>query len=187
MSRDSPPRSNAIAAVAALIVVVRGKRVILDAQLAALYGTSTKRLNEQVRRNSARFPIDFMFRLTPDETASLNRSQIATGSQKHRSTNFAPYAFTEHGAIMAANVLNTDEAIRMSVYVVRACIQLREILSSNKELALRLDQLEARLKKKLDTHDEAIAAMLSAIRELMLPATTDRPGIGFTADIRKNK
>jgi hypothetical protein len=114
----------------------------------------------------------------------MNWSQIATSSQRHRRTSFAPYAFSEHGAIMAANVLNTDQAIKMSVYVVRAFIQLREFLSSNKELALRLDQLEARLEKKLDTHDEAIAAMLSAIRELMLPPTTERPGIGFTADIR---
>jgi len=88
---------------------------------------------------------------------------------------------------MAANVLNTDEAIKMSVYVVRAFIQLRELLASNKELALRLDQLEARLEQTLDTHDDAIAAMLSAIRELMLPATTERPGIGFTADIPKRK
>jgi ORF6N domain len=187
MSRDSPPPPNEIVAVAAMIVIVRGKRVILDAQLAALYGTPTKRLNEQVRRNSDRFPIDFMFRLTPDETASLNWSQIATSSQKHRRTIFAPYAFSEHGAIMAANVLNTDEAIKMSVYVVRAFVQLRELLLSNKELALRLDQLEARLEKKLDTHDDAIAAMLSAIRELMVPTVAHRPGIGFTADIREKK
>jgi len=130
MSTHPQPPTNSIAAAAATTVTIRDKRVILDAQVAALYGTSTKRLNEQVRRNSARFPIDFMFRLTAKETSSLNWSQIATSSQKHRRANFAPYAFTEHGAIMAANVLNTAQAINMSVYVVRAFVQLRELMKS---------------------------------------------------------
>jgi len=96
---------------------------------------------------------------------------------------FLPYAFTEHGAIMAATVLNSPRAVEMSIYVVRAFVQLRELLSSNKELAKRLDQLEARIEKKLATHDEAIAALLSAIRELMNPPAPRRRGIGFTASI----
>jgi hypothetical protein len=113
----------------------------------------------------------------------LNRSQNATGSQKHRDPRFPPYAFTEHGAIMAAMVLNSPRAVEMSVYVVRAFVQLRELLASNKELARRFAQLETRLDKKLTTHDEAIAAILSAIRQLMHPPVPKRRPIGFTADL----
>jgi hypothetical protein len=163
------------------ILVLRGQRVLLDAELASLYGVTTKRLNEQVKRNIERFPEDFMFRLTAAETESLNRSQIATGSQKHRDPRFPPYAFTEHGAIMAASILNSPRAIEMSVYVVRAFVQLREMLTSNKELAQKLRELEHKLKH----HDEAIAAILSAIRELMAPPATKRRPIGFTADLSK--
>jgi len=126
-----------------------------------------------------------MFRLSRTDVEALNRSQIATGSQKHRDPRFPPYAFTEHGAIMVAAILNSPRAVEMSVYVVRAFVQLRELLSSNKELAKRLDQLEARIEKKLTTHDEAIAAMLSAIRELMKPPPTRRRGVGFTADLNE--
>ena len=102
------------------ILVLRGHKVLLDAELAALYGVTTKRLNEQVKRNRERFPDDFMFRLPPVELDSLNRSQFATGSQRHRDPRFVPYAFTEHGAIMAANVLASPRAIEMSVHVARA-------------------------------------------------------------------
>jgi hypothetical protein len=149
------------------------------------YGVPTKRLNEQVRRNAERFPADFMFRLTRTEVEGLKRSQIATSSQKHRLPRFPPYAFTEHGAIMVASILNSPRAVEMSLYVVRAFVQLRELLSSNKELAKRLDQFEARIEKKLATHDEAIAAMLSAIRELMKPPHPKRRGVGFTADLNE--
>jgi hypothetical protein len=164
------------------ILVLRGHRALLDSELAALYGVTTKRLNEQVKRNADRFPADFIFRLTRTETEALNRSQNATGSQKHRDPRSSPYAFTEHGAIMAAMVLNSPRAVEMSVYVVRAFVQLRELLSSNKDLARRLDQLEARIEKKLATHDDAIAAMLSAIRQLMNPPAPKRRPIGFTAN-----
>jgi hypothetical protein len=167
------------------ILVLRGQRVLLDAELAALYGVTTKRLNEQVRRNLHRFPADFMFQLTAAEVADF-RSQFATieggGRGQHR--KYLPYAFTEHGAVQAANVLNSPRAVEMGIYVVRAFVQLRELFSSNKELAKRLDQLEARIEKKLTTHDEAIAAMLSAIRELMKPPPRRR-GVGFTADLNE--
>ena len=167
--------------IARSILVLRRQRVLLDAELAALYGVTTKRFNEQVRRNRGRFPPDFMFQLTAEESDSL-RSQIATlkaGRGQHR--KYRPYAFTEHGAIMAATILNSPRAVEMSVYVVRAFVQLRELLSSSKELARRFAQLEARI----DKHDEAIAAILSAIRELMhSPAPRRRP-IGFTADLGK--
>jgi hypothetical protein len=93
--------------IARAILILRGQRVLLDVELAALYGVTTKRLNEQVKRNAARFPADFIFRLTKTETAALNRSQYATGSQKHRDPRFAPYNFTEHGAIMAATILSS--------------------------------------------------------------------------------
>jgi hypothetical protein len=119
------------------ILVLRRHRVLLDSELAALYDVTTKRLNEQVKRNARRFPQDFVFRLTRAETEVLNRSQNATGSRKHRDPRSMPYAFTEHGAIMAATILNSPRAVEMSVYVVRAFVQLREMLASNKELARR--------------------------------------------------
>jgi ORF6N domain len=149
------------------ILVLRGHKVLLDTELAALYGVSTKRFNEQVRRNRERFPPDFMFQLTDEELAAL-RSQIATlkgGRGQHR--KYLPYAFTEHGAIMAATILNSSRAVEMSVYVVRAFVNLRELLNSNRELARRFAQLETRIDKKLTEHDDAIAAILSAIRQLM--------------------
>jgi hypothetical protein len=145
----------------------------------------TKVLNQAVKRNAARFPEDFMFRLSRAEAEALNRSQSVTGSQKHRDPRFPPHAFTEHGAIMAASVLNSPQAVEMSVYVVRAFVHLRELLSSNRELARRFAQLEARLDKKLTEHDLAIAAILSAIRELMHPTPPKRRPIGFTADLEE--
>ena len=154
------------------ILVFRGHKVLLDSDLAELYGVPTKRLNEQAKRNTARFPEDFRFRLTSAEVEALNRSQFATGSQKHRDPRFPPFAFTEHGAIMAATILNSPRAVEMSIYVVRAFVKLREVLASNRELARRFAQLETRLDKKLTEHDEAIAAILSAIRRLMGKTTT---------------
>src|SRR5919197_752094 len=120
------------------ILVLRQQKVILDSDLAELYGVPVKRLNEQVKRNQERFPPDFMFRLNPEESESL-RSQNATSKTGRGGRRYAPYAFTEHGAIMAATVLNSERAVEMSVYVVRAFVQLRELIASNKELAQRLD------------------------------------------------
>jgi hypothetical protein len=167
------------------ILVFRDHKVLLDVELAELYGVPTKVLNQAVKRNAERFPEDFMFRLSPAEAEALNRSQTVTGSQRHRDPRFPPYAFTEHGAIMAASVLNSPQAVEMSVYVVRAFVQMRELLSSNRELARRFAQLETRLDKKLTEHDLAIAAILSAIRELMHPPPPKRRPIGFTADLEK--
>ena len=169
------------------ILVLRGQRVIVDSDLAALYGVTTKRFNEQVRRNRERFPEDFMFQLTAEEAAAL-RSQFATlktGRGQHR--KYLPYAFTEHRVIIAASVLNSPRAVEMSIYVVRAFVRLREMLASNRELARRFDELEARLEKRLTAHDEAIAAILSAIRELMNPAAPKRRGIGFTVDLEEKQ
>jgi hypothetical protein len=158
-------------------------------------------------RNAERFPEDFISRLTReeaelsrsqsvilnlgrgqnikyltrDETEALNRSRIVTGSQKHRDPRFPPYAFTEHGAIMAATVLNSSRAVEMSVYVVRAFVKLREMLTSNAALVQKLNELE----RKLQSHDQAIVGILKAIRGLMNPPAPKRRPIGFTADLKE--
>jgi ORF6N domain len=167
--------------IARAILLLRRQRIILDADLAALYGVPTKALNQAVKRNAERFPEDFMFRLTRAEVEALNRSQIVTGPQKHRDPRFPPYAFTEHGAIMAATILNSPRAVEMSLYVVRAFVRLRELLASNTALARKLAELE----RKYQHHDEAITAILSAIRELTNPPPPKRRSIGFTADLSK--
>ncbi len=159
--------------ITSAILILRGRRVLLDSELAPIYGVETRARNPTVKRNAERFP----------EAAALSRSQTVIGSQKRRDLRFRPSAFTEHGAIMAATVLNTPCAVEMSIDVVRAFVQLREALRSNKELAERLDQLEARIEQQLATHDDAIAAMPSAIRERMHPPTPRRRGTGFTAEI----
>jgi hypothetical protein len=169
--------------VSRAIVVLRGRRVLLDAELATLYGVTTKRLNEQVKRNADRFPEDFMFRLSRAEIDALNRSHSATGSQKHRDPRFPPYAFTEHGAIMAATTLNSRRAVEMSLYVVRAFVRLRELLASNRAFVRKLDELE----RRLHTHDEAITDILRTLRGLMNPPASERRGIGFTADLEGGK
>ena len=162
------------------ILVLRGRRVLLDAELAVLYGVTTRRLNEQVRRNRKRFPDDFLLELTTEEFANL-KSRFATSSWCGRRKR--PLAFTEHGAIQVTTILNGPRAVEISVHVVRAFVKLREVLSSNRELARRFEQLESRLDSKLTEHDEAIAAILSAIRELMRPRDPPRRGIGFTAKL----
>jgi ORF6N domain len=129
----------ALERVSRTIFVVRGERVILDRELAAIYGVSTGRLNEAVKRNPERFPADFMFQLTAQELENL-RSQFATSSWGGR--RYRPFAFTEHGAIQAANVLNSPRAVAMGVYVVRAFVQLREVFASNKDLVHKLAVLE---------------------------------------------
>jgi ORF6N domain len=165
------------------ILILRGHRVLLDADLAALYEVPTKRLNEQVKRNLDRFPADFMFRLSREEVDALNRSQIATGSQKHRDPRFPPYAFTEHGAIMAATVINSPQAVEMSIYVVRAFVHLRELLASNKNLAQQLKKLE----RKVSSQDEAIVGILKTIRQLMQPPESSKRSIGFIELQEKKK
>lgn len=179
MSATSELPGAALANIPCTILTLRGQRVILDHDLAALYGVTTKRLNEQVKRNAARFPEDFMFCLTAAEVDALNRSQSATGYQRHRDPRFPPRAFSEHGAIQAANVLNSARAIEMGVHVVRAFVRLRELLATNEDLARQLEALE----RKYQGHDKQIAAMLATLRQLMNPSARARRGIGFTADL----
>ncbi len=153
------------------IILVRGEKVMLDSELAEIYGVTTKRLNEQVRRNLNRFPSDFMFQLTPEEAASL-RSQIATSNKGRGGRRYLPYAFTEHGALMLANVLNSERAAQTSVMVVRAFVRLRQLLSSNAELARKLEALE-------NKYDTQFKVVFDAIRQLMSPVATKRKEIGF--------
>ena len=157
------------------IYIIRNQRVMLDSDLAELYDVTTKRLNEQVRRNIERFPEDFIFQLT-DEEYKILRSQIATSNIIHGGRRYIPYAFTEHGAIMAATILNSPKAVEMSIFVVRAFVKLREIISGNKELALKLNELE----NKYEKHDKDIKAIIDAIRQLMTPPEKTKRKIGFT-------
>jgi ORF6N domain-containing protein len=151
-----------------LISTIRGRRVVLDADLARLYGVTTKRFNEAFKRNRHRFPGDFAFQISADEFGSLrsqfatsnqaidssgvNRSQFATGSSLHRNVSFRPWAFTEHGALMAANILRSERAVQMSIFVVRAFIRLREQVAANTAVVARLAEID----KKLLEHDVAL-------------------------------
>ncbi len=175
--------------IAGRIIFVRDQKVILDSDLAALYGVETRRLNEQVRRNRARFPEDFIFELTPDEFANL-KSQFATSSWGGRRK--LPLAFTEHGAIMAATVLNTPRAVEVSVYVVRAFVRLRELVTSHRDLARRLDEIEQRTEAMAMRHDtfsrntkNQLKHVFDALRELMSPPEAPKRPIGFVIDVKK--
>src|ERR1035437_4524913 len=142
--------------ISLLIGTVRGQKVVLDTDLALIFGVPTFRFNEAIKRTRERFPNDFMFQLTAEEFKSLTSqfAMLKKGRGQHR--KFLPYAFTENGAIMAANVLNSPEAVRMSVFVVRAFVQMRELLGSTKELAKQLAALEKKLTARLDGHEVAI-------------------------------
>lgn len=166
--------------IAQSILVIRGQKVMIDADLAALYGVATKRLNEQVKRNIDRFPADFMFQLSPPEKDEVvaNCDHLV----KLKFSKALPFAFTEHGALMAASVLNTPRAVEVSVYVVRAFVVLREMLAGNKELAAKLNELA----HKVDSHDQAIAGLINAMRELMRPPEpSKKQPIGFVTEEQK--
>ncbi len=154
------------------IHLVRGERVMLDSALAKIYGVATKQLNQQLRRNRKRFPADFAFQLAPEEFANL-RSQIVTSSYGGR--RYLPWVFTEHGAIMLATVLNSEIAVDASVRVVRAFVQMRELVSANVVLSRKLAELE----DKSDIHDRAIAQLFQAIRSLIEPPPVKKREIGF--------
>ena len=164
--------------VGSKILVLRNQKVILDTDLAELYGVPVKRLNEQLKRNLQRFPSDFLFTLTRAEYQNL-RSQNATSSSVHGGRRYLPYAFTEHGAIMAATVLNSKRAIEMSIFVVRAFVGMRQALAVNQHVISKLSELEARL----DSHDAEIQDLVDAIRELMAPLPANSRRIGFEAPL----
>jgi hypothetical protein len=156
------------------IHVIRGERVMLDADLAEVYGVSTKTLNQAVKRNAQRFPEGFAFQLMPEEVANL-RSQFVTSSSGHGGRRYLPWVYTEHGAIMAATILNSPRAVEMSVFVVRAFVRLREAAGNYAELSARLAALE----RKVAGHDQGIREMFKAIRTLIQPPAKPRRQIGF--------
>ena len=163
-----------VASIESAIYLLRGQRVMLDSDLAAIYGTSTMRLNEQFKRNRKRFPDDFASVLTREEFTNLI-SQDAI-SRSHGGRRSLPVAFTEHGAIMLASVLNSDVAVQASVRVVRAFVKLREMVAANAQLAAKLEELE----RRLDSHDEAIVDLFAALKRLVEPpAPPKRREIGF--------
>ena len=159
---------------ASRILLIRAHRVMLDSDLAQLYGVTTKGLNEQVKRNKRRFPADFMFPLTLAENRTL-RSQFATSNHARGGRRHRPYAFTEHGAVMLAGVLNSAVAVQASIQVVRAFVKLREFLGTQHKLALKLLELE----KRLGQHDHEITALFQAIRQLMQPPAKPAKRIDF--------
>jgi len=156
-----------VADITSVIRSIRGNRVLLDGDLARVYGVQTGALNRAVQRNRKRFPADFVFQLTKEEYENL-KCQIGI-SNLHGGRRGLPYVFTEHGAIMAANVLNSPEAVRMSVFVVRAFVQMRDLLGSTKELAKRLAELEKKLTARLDGHEAAIVEVLRRVMDILDP------------------
>jgi len=167
--------------IAHSILLLRGQKVLLDADLAELYGVETKVLVQAVKRNLERFPDDFMFQLDAEEFAAL-RSQSVTSNTGRGGRRYAPYAFTEQGVAMLSSVLSSPQAIAVNIEIMRAFVRLREMLAGNKELAAKLGELE----RKLKGHDQAIAGILDAIRQLMAPppAPKKRP-IGFVTGEEK--
>jgi phage regulator Rha-like protein len=176
-----PKRANReVGPVEGLIRLIHGQRVILDVDLARIYGVPTRQLNQAIKRNLDRFPDDFAFQLEPQEVAAL-RSQIVI-SKGRGGRRYVPIACTEHGAIMAASVLNSSRAVQMSVFVVRAFVKMRETLAQNRQLAEKLAELERRLTERLDVHEKAIVRILDEIKKLMEPPPSPEPKrreIGF--------
>jgi hypothetical protein len=172
MSESSPPAK--LVKVESAIFLIRGQRVMLDSDLAAVYGTTTARLNEQFRRNRQRFPRDFAFQLTSAEFKRLI-SQFAISKKGRGGRRTLPWVFTEHGALMLATVLNSKVAIQASVRVVRAFVRLREMVAANAGLATKLKDLE----RRLDSHDEAIVELFTVLKQLLEPEIKPKREIGF--------
>jgi phage regulator Rha-like protein len=172
--------STAISPIEPAIRIIRGKKVIVDRDLALIYGVETRALNQAIRRNVERFPSDFMFQLTKAEAqVELSRSQSVI-LKRGKNIKYLPYAFTEHGAVMAATVLNSERAVAMSLYVVRAFVKLRETLAETKELSQKLDELERKLTGRLDVHEKAILKLFTQIKDLLNPSPPQpKKRIGF--------
>jgi ORF6N domain len=156
------------------ILEIRGERVMLDADTADVYGVPTKALNQAIKRNLDRFPADFRFQLTAEELESL-RSQTVTSKEGRGGRRYSPWVFTEHGALMAATVLNSPRAVEMSVFVVRAFVRLREYARGHAAIAKRLDALE----RRVTAHDENLREMFTALRALLTPSPQTKREIGF--------
>ncbi len=170
--------TDSIVRVESLIVILRRQRVILAADLAGVYGVATRALGQAVKRNAARFPDDFVFRLTPDEAREIQASRSQSVILKRgQNVKYLPLAFTEHGALMAASVLNSLRAVQMSIFVVRAFLRLREWAGHHAEFATKLAELE----RRVAGHDDDLKAIVRAIRQLTEPPATPRRKIGFRA------
>jgi len=172
-----------------LIHTVRDQKVILDSDLAAIYGVPTYRFNEAVKRNRDRFPADFMFQLTPQECTVLT-SQNAMSKPGRGGRRTLPYAFTEHGAVMAANILRSSRAVQMSVFVVRAFMKMRQMIVSQQDLARKLTELEKNLTKRLDVHESAIVNVIRELILLLNPPPEKAPRmkkIGFRGEQRRGR
>jgi hypothetical protein len=170
-------RSVATDQIVRQIAVLRGQKIILDADLAKLYGVETRALVQAVKRNAERFPADFMFRVTAQELAALRSQSVISKTQPGRGgRRYPPYAFTEHGALMAATILNSPRAVEMSLYVVRAFVRLRDLIAMNKAFAEKLKELE----RRIDDHDQVVVEIVQALRELMAPPPAgSKRKIGF--------
>ncbi len=160
------------------ILILRGKRVIIDADLAKFYGVKTKVFNQAIKRNIERFPEDFMFQLSADEWNYL-RSQFVTSRLGHGGTRYLPYAFTEHGAVQAANAVNSPVAVQAGILVVRVFIKTGELIAAHKELSAQIEKLEKKLTSGLKKHDKEIQLLFEAIHNLMNPPNPPRKKIGF--------
>jgi len=175
-----------LASIEQLIVTIRGQRVILAKDLARIYGVETRGLNQAVKRNREKFPADFMFQITREEAQALSRLRSQTVILKRgQHLKFLPYAFTEHGAIMAANVLNSSPAVQMSVFVVRAFVRMRAALGNTQELARKLAALERELKGRLNLHESAIVGILQRMMDILDPPPLPKPrrrAIGFRVE-----
>ena len=165
------------------IYLIRGIKVMLDSDLAMLYGVPTKRLNEQVKRNKSRFPSDFMFQLSSKEFGLIDRSQFATGSQKHRDPKYAPYVFTEHGVAMLSSVLNSKKAVEVNILIIRAFIKLRELLATHKDLILEVEKI----KREQKGQNQKILSIISVINQMLNPDIPLKEPIGFRDRGGKNK
>ncbi len=162
------------------ILLLRGHKVLLDSDLAALYAVETRALIQAVKRNLDRFPEDFMFQLATEELESLRSQSVISNNPGRGGRRYAPFAFTEQGVAMLSTVLSSPRAIAVNIEIMRAFVRLRDIISSNKELSMRLDQLETKMGAKLNIHDQAIVDILDAIRALMTPDfPTKKRSIGF--------
>jgi len=159
------------------IYLIRGHKVMLDSDLAELYGVPTRRLNEQFKRNIARFPSDFMFQLSPEEAETL-RSHFATSSSRHGGRRYLPHVFTEQGVAMLSSVLNSERAIQVNIAIMRAFVKLREMIASHKDLAKKLYDLEKK-------YDAQFKVVFDAIRQLMAPPEIKKRKIGFKREGEK--
>ncbi|MBA4373896.1 MAG: DNA-binding protein [Thermodesulfovibrio sp.] len=157
------------------IYLIRGHKVMLDKDLSALYQVPTRRLNEQIKRNLTRFPVDFMFQLSAEEAENL-RSQIATSSSGHGGRRYLPYVFTEQGVAMLSSVLNSERAVQVNIAIMRTFVKLRQMLASNAELARKLASLEKK-------YDSQFKMVFDAIRELMAPPEVKKRKIGFKREV----